>query len=79
MAKVKDEVKEAASAPEEINQLAMQQLQMWQHTNAPCSAPLDPATTCTTTPGPPLTTIHGTPILPFHLESSELGSASRVD
>jgi hypothetical protein len=62
------------SAPEENNQLVQQFLKIALATDAPCSAPLDPATTCP----PPVCSIFGKPIPAFHLDlvpsSCHLGS-----
>ena len=67
-------MKVTESAPEENNQLVQQFLKIALATDAPCSAPLDPATTCP----PPVCSIFGKPIPAFHLDlvpsSCHLGS-----
>ena len=79
MAKVEKQAKEAESAPEEDNQLALQQSQLSKDTYAPCLAPSEHATTCTPALLSPPLTILGTPILPFHLEPSALSSFSGLN
>mgnify|MGYP006963453416 CR=1 FL=1 len=79
MAKVEDRAKEAESAPEETKPVCVAASTTTYGIHAPYTAPLDPATTCTPAPHPPPLTIHGTPILPFHLDPDVLGSTPRAD